>query len=168
MGNESALGMGRAYVAAANDASAIYWNPAGIVGGQRPEFTSMYTNLYYDSQYTYFGLIYPRILENSHNRVIDFLFGKWSALGIGWTGLSSTEYIQRTEVGDQLGQFGIQENAFALSWAKETVNSYGVFKYGMNFKMINQSFPGLINTEAINGDLIKRAWTTGDRPPRSP
>ena len=156
-----ALGMGRAYVAAANDASAVYWNPAGIVGATRPEFASMYTNLYYDSQYAYMGVVYPRIVPNTRNGLLQFLFGKWSALGLAWTGLASTDYDQMSDVGEHLGQFEIQENAFYLSWARETIGSYGVLKYGLNFKLINQSFPGLINTEALQTDLMNRDWTAG-------
>ena len=34
------LGMGSAYVSVANDASSLYWNPAGIVNISRPEVQS--------------------------------------------------------------------------------------------------------------------------------
>ena len=156
-----ALGMGRAYVAAANDASAIYWNPAGIVGSSRPEFTSMYTNLYYDSQYAFFGLIYPRILQKQRNSFVNYLIGPWSAWGMGWTGLSSTEYDQRSDVGELLGQFGIQENAFHLTWAHEAIHPYGVLKYGLNFKLINQSFPGLEGNGTLPTDLSEKNWSGG-------
>ena len=156
-----ALGMGRAYVAAANDASAIYWNPAGIVGSSRPEFTSMYTNLYYDSQYAFFGLIYPRILKESHNSFVNYLVGPWSAWGLGWTGLSSAEYDQRSDVGELLGQFGIQENAFHLTWAHEHIHPYGVLKYGLSFKLINQSFSGLEGNGMLPADLSDKNWSGG-------
>ena len=39
------LGLGGAYTAVANDANAIYWNPAGIPMLQRQEFTTMYSDL---------------------------------------------------------------------------------------------------------------------------
>jgi len=39
-----ALGMGGAFVALADDATAIYWNPAGLTYLKSGEFTSMYTD----------------------------------------------------------------------------------------------------------------------------
>ena len=40
------MGMGKAFVAVADDASATYWNPAGITQVERPEMTSLASNLY--------------------------------------------------------------------------------------------------------------------------
>ena len=54
-----ALGMGGAFVAVADDASGIYWNPAGLVGAKRIELSSMYTNLYYDSRFAFLGVVLP-------------------------------------------------------------------------------------------------------------
>ena len=65
-----ALGMGRAFVAAADDASGVYWNPAGILGVKRFEVTSMYSNLYYDSQFSHVGMVIPRPLENIKNPIV--------------------------------------------------------------------------------------------------
>ena len=36
-----AMGMGGAFVAVSDDASGLYWNPAGLVGAQRLEISSM-------------------------------------------------------------------------------------------------------------------------------
>ena len=40
------LSMGGAFIAVADDANAITWNPAGLPGLRRTEFTSTYANLY--------------------------------------------------------------------------------------------------------------------------
>ena len=40
------FGMGGAFVAIADDANAINWNPSGLPGLRRKEFTSTYSNLY--------------------------------------------------------------------------------------------------------------------------
>lgn len=40
------IGLNDAYVAIADDANAIWWNPAGMSQLKRSIFTSMYTNLY--------------------------------------------------------------------------------------------------------------------------
>ena len=40
------LGMGGAFIAVADDGNTITWNPAGLPGLRRTEFTSTYANLY--------------------------------------------------------------------------------------------------------------------------
>ena len=40
------LSMGGAFIAVANDANTITWNPAGLPGLRRTEFTTTYGNLY--------------------------------------------------------------------------------------------------------------------------
>jgi len=69
-----AMGMGRACVAVADDARGVYWNPAGILGSGRIELTSMYSNLYYDSEYSHVGIVFPRPLQ-PRNAILRFLFG---------------------------------------------------------------------------------------------
>jgi tetratricopeptide (TPR) repeat protein len=65
------FGMGGAFVAVADDANAINWNPSGLPGLRRKEFTSTYSNLY-DMGITksYMGFVYP--------------FSDKVALGLDW------------------------------------------------------------------------------------
>ncbi len=54
------LGMGGAFSAVANDANAIFWNPAGIATLQRQEITTMYSDLYnMGLTQSYLGYILP-------------------------------------------------------------------------------------------------------------
>ena len=53
------LGMGSAYVSVANDASSLYWNPAGIVNVSRPEVQSFYTPWLVETQYYYNTAVVP-------------------------------------------------------------------------------------------------------------
>ena len=63
--------MGGAFIAVADDANAINWNPSGLPGLRRKEFTSTYSNLY-DMGITksYMGFVYP--------------FSDKIALGLDW------------------------------------------------------------------------------------
>ncbi len=54
-----ALAMGRAYVALANDASAVFWNPAGLAQLDQIEVTAMHIPLFFNTSYDYVGLAYP-------------------------------------------------------------------------------------------------------------
>lgn len=156
-----ALGMGRAFVAVADDASGVYWNPACIVGTKRYEMTSMYSNLYYDSQFAHFGIVLPRLGKNIKDKVARYLIGPSSALGFGWIGLSTTGYEQRTDTGIFLGDFGISENAFLVAWAREEVGSWGIFQYGFSFKFVNQSFSGLSSSPSREFGGRNQDWSGG-------
>ncbi|MFH1386979.1 MAG: PorV/PorQ family protein [bacterium] len=53
------LGMGKAYVAVAEDGDAVFTNPAGIARAVNPKLTSMYTSLMGDVSYLVVGGVYP-------------------------------------------------------------------------------------------------------------
>ncbi len=53
------MGMGKAYVALADDASAMFLNPAGLAQVQKPQLISMQANLMNDVNYLTFGGIMP-------------------------------------------------------------------------------------------------------------
>lgn len=54
-----ATAMGNAYVALANDLSAIYWNPSGLVQLTRPQINFSHTRWLSDIYYEYVGLAIP-------------------------------------------------------------------------------------------------------------
>ena len=74
-----ALGMGRAYVAVAEDGDALFMNPAGIAISGNPKLSSMYTSLLNDVNYTVVGGIYP--------------YGEKSAIGAGIINSSSSDIL---------------------------------------------------------------------------
>jgi len=156
-----ALGMGRAFVAVSDDASGLYWNPAGMVGAHRLEMMSMYSDLYLDSRYTYIGIVLPRPNDKLRPGLLRFLAGPSTAFGFGWVGLSMSGYEQRTEYGQYLGDFSIGENAFLVGWAREEVGGWGIFRYGWTGKLINQGFPGLVASQDMPVESGKRDWTAG-------
>lgn len=54
------LGMGETFVAIADDGNTIYWNPAGLPGLRRMEFTVSYANLFgLGLKSSYAGYVYP-------------------------------------------------------------------------------------------------------------
>lgn len=73
------LGMGKTYVGVAEDADAIFMNPAGIARIANPKLTSMYTSLMGDVNYVVVGGAYPT--------------GNKSALGLGWVSASTGDIV---------------------------------------------------------------------------
>lgn len=54
-----ALGMGGAFVAVADDATAMYWNPAGIGPLTQNEFVFMHSEWLADIRFDFVGLVFP-------------------------------------------------------------------------------------------------------------
>jgi len=144
-----ALGLGRAFVSVADDASAIYWNPAGLLNVQQNEIATMYTNLFYDSRYTYWAVAVPRTY-----------LGAKSAFGFAWVNLSTVDFDQRNQNNEPLGDFDFHEQAFMLSYARELVGTLGILNYGGNLKLIDQGFSGLDQSQSsgLAGDNSGRTF----------
>jgi tetratricopeptide (TPR) repeat protein len=56
-----AMGMGNAYVAMANDPTAVYWNPAGLDHIYQQGFTLFHASLYEGTLYDFLGYAYPTL-----------------------------------------------------------------------------------------------------------
>ena len=68
------LSMGGAFTAVADDANAITWNPAGLPGLRRTEFTSTYAELYaMGINQSYLGFVRP--------------FSDRIAIGLDWSSI---------------------------------------------------------------------------------
>ena len=98
------LSMGGAFIAVADDANAITWNPAGLPGLRRSEFTSTYANLYnLGIDQSYIGFVRPF----SDKVALGF---DWSSVGFDDNELSYSENKLNFAVGVQpnkLFSFGL-------------------------------------------------------------
>ena len=119
-----ALAMGGAYTAIADDATAAYWNPAGLAQIQRKEITTMQATLYAATKFTYVAFAYPT--------------KGGSTFAISMTQLASTGFEQVNVEFDPVtnepktitaaGTFADQQQAIGFHWGKnvtETV-SFGL------------------------------------------
>lgn len=115
-----ALAMGGAYVAEAHDASAGYWNPAGLSEIDFINVTTMYSaSMSDDRTYNYFA----------YGHRFDF-----GALGISWIGSGIDDIEAResnTQEPDEL--FDWRDNIFLFSYGNEVGN----FLVGANFKVVS-------------------------------
>lgn len=110
-----ALGMGGAFFAVANDASASYWNPAGLVFLEQKEFTGMQATLFEDTSLNFFTYAHPTASK-----------GTWA---LSMTQLKSTGFerisIKVDPSIDEIvefipgGAFDSMERAFAFSWGRD-------------------------------------------------
>ena len=121
-----ALGMGSAYVSVANDASSLYWNPAGIVNVSRPEVQSFYTPWLVETQYYYNTAVVP--------------LGPYGNLGFSFTAITMDEMIVRTvqepEPSDYGQKFDAGNISMGIAYAKKLTDR---FSFGFQTKFIQES-----------------------------
>lgn len=128
-----ALGMGGAFVGVADDASATYWNPAGLAWTNGWELTGMYTaGMNVDRTYNYVAF--------SRN-------GSKLAYGLQWINAGMSEIDGRDGMGASTGEFDYGDNAFALSLAK----SFDMASVGITGKYLRQSVGAEVEDDADNG-----------------
>ncbi len=118
-----AIGMGGAFVATANDASALYWNVAGIAQLKRPEVLFVRTNWLADIRFDYAGAVLP--------------LGGYGSLGASLTSLSMGEMMVRTvEEPEGTGErFSASDMALAVSYGFHLTDR---FSFGITAKYIYQ------------------------------
>jgi hypothetical protein len=113
-----ALAMGGAYSAVADDASAGYWNAAGLTGIESTNLTSMISaNMSFDRQYNYVAI--------GHN------FGRAGWGSFSWINGGINDIDKTTAGFEKSGTFNADEHGFLFSYA----NKMNKLNVGMTFKV---------------------------------
>jgi Uncharacterised protein family (UPF0164) len=115
-----ATGMGKAFTAVANDASTMYWNPAGMERLPSGAITFSYMNWIANMSFINAGMVLKA--------------GTVGSFGISVTSLSTEEMLVRTvQEPEGLGwRFDAADVAIGLSYAKDLTDRFsfgGTFKY---------------------------------------
>lgn len=97
------VGMGGAYTAVANDATAIYWNPAGLAPLSRKELGLMHSEWLLGTKYDFLGYAHPL---------------SWGTLGLGISRLGAGELQGRGPGRETQGGFSASDAAYALGYGK--------------------------------------------------
>jgi len=125
-----AAGMGEAFVALSDDASAVFWNPAGLAFQQGKEITLMHSNWL------------PQLVSDMF---YDFVAYKQNVPSLGGTIGGSITFLnmgEQTQTGEQLdesgnpivlGKFQSWDMAVTLSYATKISSNFG---FGVNAKYI--------------------------------
>ena len=119
----NAVGMGGAYTAIASDATAMYWNPAGLSFHDTKEVYFNHANWIADISFDYFGITFP--MNNK------------SILGFNLTSVTMDE-MEVTRYGNEnTGEtFSAADYAIGTTYALDLTDRFSV---GFNGKYIQQS-----------------------------
>lgn len=119
-----ATGMGSAYVALADDPSAMYWNPAGITKVNGAGFIVDHTQWIADISYNFLAMTYN--------------LGNFGTIGVSFT-VSDIGEMKVTTIDKPEGTgetFTATDAAFSLAWAIKLTDNFAI---GFNPKFIYQS-----------------------------
>jgi hypothetical protein len=117
-----ALAMGGAYVAVANDATAGYWNPAGLSHVGKFSFSSMIAaNMGEDRKYNYLSIAGG-----------NFRFG---TIGFSWLNAGTSDIPAYDASANRGTDFNANDHAFLFSWGNEMATD---LSFGVTAKVVYQ------------------------------
>ena len=121
----TAVAMGGAYVSRANDATGLYWNPAGVTQLTRNELILAHTVWIADTRFDYAAFVLP-------------LGGAAGTLGLSLTSLSMDDMMVRTvEMPEGTGEFfSAGDLAVGVSYARQLTDQFSI---GFTAKYIQES-----------------------------
>ena len=115
------LALGGAFVSLANDVSALYWNPAGIVNISRPSVQFFHSPWLVDTEYFFSGMVIP--------------MGSLGVLGLTYTAVVMDEMMVRTvQSPEGTGEkFDASSLAMGVAYSKRLPDR---FSFGIQFKFV--------------------------------
>lgn len=139
-----AAGMGEAFVAVANDATAPFWNPAGLANVKNKELHFMHSkwlpNLADDMFYDFASFVYP--------------MEEIGTFGVNVTFLNMGEQIHTDETGTQVGTFNSNEYSIAVTYGTKITDELCV---GLGLRYIRSNL-STVSVGAEQGDGIGNAF----------
>jgi hypothetical protein len=134
------LGMGKAYVAVAEGAETLFFNPAGLGQQKGVKLTSMYTSLVSDVNYVMVGGVYPNAAGNS-------------AFGVGLISSNVSDIDLYDSSGTSLGSGTWNNNVFVLSYGTDFGSIGGIkgIKVGADLKYYSSGGTGTASIESAAG-----------------
>ncbi len=138
-----ATAMGESFVAVSNDASALYWNPAGLAQFDKDELIFSHNAWVVDINHDFFGAVYHLDEQNS--------------FGVAITSLSTADMKVTTEFAPfGTGEyFSYRDLAIAVSYARKMTDK---FSFGGTVRYIDETLAKL-KMRGIMIDLGTYYWT---------
>lgn len=138
-----ATAMGDAFTAVANDASSLYWNPAGLVQSEQNEVLFSHINWVADISHEFAGALYHLSSQD--------------ALGVAFTSLHMDDMPVTTETMPfgTGAYFSYGDMAFALTYSRKMTDK---FSFGATLRYIEETMDK-IKMNGLMMDLGTYYWT---------
>lgn len=124
------LGMGKAFFAVSDDASASYWNPAGLTQLDRKEVMALHTTLFADTNYNFLAYVHP----TAKFGVFGANLVRLHSGGFEKIAITIDETSQDIIKIENLGTFEDSRLAFTTAYGKEIRENLSI---GVSGKYIN-------------------------------
>jgi hypothetical protein len=138
-----AVGMGESFVAVANDVSALYWNPAGLVQGTENEVMASHTEYVADISHDFLGVAY-RVTPSD-------------VVGIAFTSLHMKDMEITTEV-EPFGTgcyFSFGDVGIGLTYSRKMTDQ---FSFGATVRYVEETLD-VLKMRSVMVDLGTYYWT---------
>ena len=138
-----ATSMGDAFVAVANDASALYWNPAGITQFETNEVEVSHTGWFVDIQHEFIGAVYHLSLDD--------------AVGVSVTSLHMDDMQVTTEFAPQGtgNYFSFGDLAAGLTYSRKLTTQ---FSFGATVRYVEETMD-VVKMRGVVIDFGTYYWT---------
>ncbi len=110
-----ALGMGGAFFAISDDATASYWNPAGLGLIERKEFSFMQAQMFEQTTLNFIGYVHPTVSMGT----FGFFMNQMTSGGFEKVSIKVDPNIDEIVEIENLGSFSITERAIGFSWGRK-------------------------------------------------
>ncbi|HEX9916320.1 MAG TPA: PorV/PorQ family protein [candidate division Zixibacteria bacterium] len=130
-----AMGMGGAFVSIADDATACFWNPAGLVQLKERKVGACYRMMFLDRRMSYVSYAQPAKEE--------------AGIGLAWVNAGVGNVMGRDSNGEPTEKISNSINSFSLSFARRFSSWFGL---GMNLRYTQFNLAG-INSYGLGFDF---------------
>ena len=130
-----ALAMGGAYYAISDDATAPYWNPAGLSQLQRKELTTMQATLFAQTKFSYVGYAHPTKGGSTFALSVTQL----KSDGFEKVSVKFNPATQEPADIKSEGSFSDQQQAIGFAWGKNVTETVA---FGLSVKQVSRQLDG--------------------------
>lgn len=124
------MAMGKAFTAVADDASAVYWNPAAMVQVDRKELQAMHVTLFEQTNFDSISYVQP----TSRAGVVGFNMTRLTSGGFEKVAVKIDPTSQEIVQLDKIGTYSDTHQAYGLSYGRQFTEKLSI---GASFKMVS-------------------------------